>query len=120
MLFTALLKWWYGRGYRAAVTYATVTMESAAQALSMTLLLKTLFAPWKRMITYAAAGQALPLRLRGLLDNLISRFVGFLVRINVLLAGGLWLGFLLILSVLLLVAWPLFPLTVFWLFMQGF
>lgn len=49
-----------------------------AQEFSLTLLLKTLFAPWRRDI--APPGRSLDEILRNLLLNLVSRFIGFLVR----------------------------------------
>ena len=74
---------------------------------SMRQLLRTLFAPWKRIIT--PPGRSLEDRLRAVGDNAFSRVVGFVVRAIVLLAALLSIAVIALLSVLEIIIWPLMP-----------
>ncbi len=73
-------------------------------------LLQTLFAPWKRIITYP--GASLVERWRAWNDNLFSRFIGFIIRFFVLLAALVVLFFLALLTLIEFIVWPLIPLAV--------
>ncbi len=84
---------------------------------SVRILLRTLFAPWKRIVT--SPGASFDAHLRAFLDNLVSRFVGFFVRFFVLFAAGISLIFLCFIGVLELVVWPLLPLLAIGLIVKG-
>lgn len=71
-------------------------------------LLRTLFAPWRRIVTYP--GASLDAKMRASLDNLVSRCIGFTVRFFVLLAAGVALVALLVFALLEIIVWPLVPL----------
>lgn len=70
-------------------------------------LVRTLFQPWRRMITYP--GDSLGAKLRAWGDNVFSRTVGFVVRSLVLFAALITLIVVLVLSILEIIAWPLLP-----------
>lgn len=84
---------------------------------STTILLRTLFSPWRRIITYPGAG--LDARLRAFGDNLVSRCIGFTVRSFVLLAAAI--AFLVIgaASIAEIVIWPLIPVLAAGLIVKG-
>ncbi|CAN5360452.1 hypothetical protein BH09PAT4_BH09PAT4_04750 [soil metagenome] len=106
-----LLHWWYGRGWELMITQALHRLGNLGAAFSVSILLRTLFSPWRRIISYPGAG--LDARLRAMLDNLVSRAVGFVVRLLVLLTVAI-LGVLAVLVGLLqILIWPVFPLLVF-------
>ena len=72
--------------------------------------MRTLFAPWRRIITYPGAG--LEAHVRAATDNLVSRMVGFMVRLMVLFAAAVILFFVAVVSFAVLVIWPLLPLAI--------
>jgi hypothetical protein len=74
---------------------------------SVGVLLQTLFSPWRRIMTYPGSG--LGAHMRALGDNIISRCVGFVVRIMALLAAAGGFVVLLIFGVVELILWPLLP-----------
>lgn len=105
-----LFSWWYGRGWIQQVQNLRQQLVRVAQIFSVPILMRTLFAPWRRIITYPGAG--LDERLRAFGDNLISRSVGFVVRLLVLITAGVLLFFTGLFMVIELIVWPLLPLAV--------
>jgi hypothetical protein len=85
---------------------------------SVPLLLRTLFAPWRRIISYGDSSFAEGLQ--ALLDNTISRFVGFGVRLVVLVAAAILITLSVLLSALVIIFWPFLPITAIGLLIRGF
>lgn len=77
---------------------------------SVPILLRTLFAPWKRIITYP--GASIDAKIRAFGDNMVSRAVGFSVRLLVLFSAGIMLVLVSTVAVIELVVWPFLPLLV--------
>jgi hypothetical protein len=107
MFMLDLFSWWYRRGWSGVLTATKRRLEGLAEAFSTRILLHTLFAPWKRIITYPGAD--ISDRLRALGDNVVSRCIGFTVRFFVLLTAGISFLVLSILGFVELVMWPLIP-----------
>lgn len=74
---------------------------------SVPTLARTMFAPWRRIITYPGAG--LDAKLRAMGDNMVSRAIGFTVRLLVLSAALVTLTLVSIIGVLQIILWPLVP-----------
>jgi hypothetical protein len=110
MLAVSFLTWWYGHGWGQVARNFRPRLRQIADSFSVGQLLKTLFAPWRRIVTYPGASLAERFRAWG--DNLVSRVVGFVVRLFVLLAAV----FVLIVSagalLLEIILWPLLPLAI--------
>lgn len=104
-----IFRWWYTAGWRALLRRTSRNFTWLGQSFSAGTLLLTLFDPWKRVITYPGAG--LDAHMRALVDNTVSRFVGFWIRLFVLVAFVFSAVILLIYNLVLLVAWPLIPLA---------
>lgn len=102
--------WWYTRGWRRMAASVKRWLSVTLQMFSVPSLLRTLFAPWRRIITYPGTG--LEGRLRAIADNLVSRCVGFTVRVFTLIAAGFSLAFIAVAGVAILIAWPFLPLGV--------
>jgi len=66
-----------------------------------------MFAPWRRIIT--PPGSSLDQRLKAIADNMVSRAVGFTVRLMALLAAALILAGYTVFGGILVVLWPLLP-----------
>lgn len=110
MLALDFFAWWYGRGWLGLMRSTQKRLLKTSRMFSAPILLRTMFAPWRRIITYP--GASFDAHVRAFMDNLVSRAVGFTVRLFVLLAAG---GSLLAVSVVVtveLLAWPLVPLAV--------
>jgi hypothetical protein len=107
MFMLDLFSWWYGSGWAGVLTATRQRLGGLAEVYSTKTLLQTLFAPWRRIITYP--GASIDTKLRAFGDNLISRFVGFTVRFFVLLAAAVSFALLCIAGLLELVVWPFVP-----------
>lgn len=74
-------------------------------------LVRTLFKPYRQISAEVASESAsLDIKFHMFLDRLISRIVGFFSRLILLLAGVLIIVFGGIISLLLIILWPLIPL----------
>lgn len=110
MLFIDFLTWWYGPGWKQVASDCFRRMSKVADVFSVPILLRTLFAPWRRIITYPGAG--LDAKIRALGDNLVSRCIGFTVRFLVLIAAAILIVLAGILGLAGAVLWPLVPLLI--------
>ncbi|HET7059850.1 MAG TPA: hypothetical protein VFH99_00820 [Candidatus Saccharimonadales bacterium] len=107
MLVVAFFSWWYGRGWRDVAVNIGPRLQGVAASFSVTQLLRTLFQPWRRIITYP--GDSLAEKFRAWGDNVFSRAIGFVVRLLVLFAALVIMIFTLVFSVVEVVVWPLLP-----------
>ena len=107
MLAIELLSWWYGAGWRELARRLLGRIEATADIFSVPILLRTLFAPWRRIVTYD--DRSVIGGMRAALDNSISRLVGFSVRTIVIFCAGLIMLALVLAGAIMLVAWPLLP-----------
>lgn len=112
-----LLRWWYGPGWVHAVKRIKTRTANVASAFSAGTLLKTLFAPWKR-IQYT--GKSFDAKVQALIDNMVSRFIGTVVRLGVLLAALVMITGSAILSLAIVLVWPFVPLAIIVSVIKGF
>jgi hypothetical protein len=109
-MFIAFFSWWYGNGWQRVMRSFRPRIQAIAESFSVKQLLRTLFAPWKRIITQP--GRSLEGRLRASADNAFSRCIGFVVRSGVLLAGFVSILVIAALSIIEIIVWPLLPLAI--------
>lgn len=102
--------WWYGAGWVLAFRGAQKRFVKTSRTFSVPILLRTLFAPWKRIISYPGAG--LDAHMRAMVDNIFSRAVGFWVRAIVLLTAFIMLAAVGVVALAEVIIWPLLPLAV--------
>lgn len=110
MLVFSFLSWWYGRGWKQVFESLGPRLRGVAESFSVAQLMRTLFQPWRRIVTYP--GTSLDAKARAMLDNLVSRGIGFVVRSGVLIGAffaAVGIGLFTFLEV---IAWPLLPLAV--------
>jgi hypothetical protein len=117
MLAFELFIWWYGQGWAATVKNIRKMLLGISNLFSVPILARTLFAPWKRIISYPGAG--LDAKLRALSDNVVSRAIGFAVRVLVLLTALIIGTLAVVFGVLAFVLWPLVPPGVILLLIKG-
>ena len=109
MLALELFAWWYSQGWLQLAKNMHRRLRLTEQMFSARILLKTLFAPWRRIVTIP--GSSLDAKIRAFGDNMVSRAVGFTVRLLVLFTAGIMLLIVGTIAVLEVVAWPLIPLA---------
>ena len=118
MLALAFFSWWYGQGWKTSVLNTFGLLDRINRNFSVSLLLKTLFAPWHRIMSYPGSGIAA--YFQAVIDNTISRFVGFWVRLFVLLSALILSIVVIILACIEAVLWPILPLAIIVLVVLGF
>lgn len=107
MLVRAFFSWWYREGWiQVAASFGT-RIDNVAATFSVNQLLSTLFAPWRRIITYP--GASLADKFHAWSDNIFSRTIGFIIRLLVLFTALLVSIAVSIFSLIELIAWPLLP-----------
>jgi hypothetical protein len=92
-------------------------LTSTSHAFSTPTLLRTLFAPWRRIVTYP--GSSLDTKIRAFGDNIVSRAVGFAVRLIVLITAFVMIAIVLVVGAAGVILWPLIPLGVIALLVLG-
>jgi hypothetical protein len=107
MLVLELFSWWFGQGWQQVAKNSGRRLVRVANLFSVPILLRTLWAPWRRIITYP--GASIDAKLRAMGDNLVSRFIGFTVRLLVLLTAAIMLIGLCVVGVISIILWPLVP-----------
>lgn len=112
-----MLRWWYITGWMQAVRRISSWTMGVEHAFSLSLLMRTLFAPWRRIVSNA--GRSLDAKMHAALDNMVSRAVGFFIRLFVILAAGVSMLVAFIAGVVMAVIWPLLPLAVIFCIVKG-
>lgn len=112
MLIIALFSWWYTAGWAQQAKRAVARLAGVLDFFSVGLLLKSLFAPF-RQISVGRVQGSLDRQMRAWADRQISRGIGAMVRLAVILFGLLATVVMVIVSVVLLLLWPLVPLVPF-------
>jgi hypothetical protein len=111
MLLTDFISWWYTTGWKLRLASIFSNVARWLEYFSIGTLLKTMFAPWRQNVSYVRPDQGLNLKLNAKVDNLVSRFVGFFVRINVLILAAIIVFLVFLLSIVFVIIWPLLPLA---------
>lgn len=91
-------------------------LRSVSGTFSVAILLRTLFDPWKRIYTRSSG---IIEYLKAFADNAVSRFVGFWVRIVVLLTALIVGLATVVVGGLVVMAWPFLPLMAIGLIIYG-
>ena len=110
MIALEILTWWYSQGWTQVAKNAEKRFTKVSHLFSVPILIRTLFAPWRRIITYP--GASIQAKFHAMGDNLVSRVVGFSVRSLVLFTAGIMLLLTAVVGLLQIIAWPLVPLAI--------
>lgn len=73
-------------------------------------LIRTLFKPYRQISAGTAATGSFDLKFQMFLDRLVSRLIGFMSRLVLLLAGVIIMIFGGLLCLILIILWPFIPL----------
>lgn len=107
-MFLEFFKWWYDSGWRGAWRGAGKRINKVQESFAIPVLLKSLFAPWKRIVSNP--GRSLDDKFRASIDNLVSRTVGFFVRLGTLIVATIIIILSGILGFVGAILWPILPL----------
>jgi len=109
MFIVGLFSWWYGAGWLRCISAVKAGLANIYDYFSLDLLVRTLFSPFRQI---SAGGVRGPIgaQMRALLDNLISRVIGAIVRTIVLVCGIVTLIISCALGALRIALWPFVPL----------
>ena len=111
MLFLDFLEWWYGSGWTLRVQLLAMHVQNSVEYFSIGLLLRTLLSPWRQNITVARPDQSLQTKMSAIVDNAISRLVGFFVRVFVLIAAIITIVAVFAFNLVIILLWPMLPLS---------
>lgn len=103
-----LMRWWYTTGWMHAAHRISTWTLGVYHTFSVGILLRTLFAPWRRIISIP--GRSIDARIHAAFDNFISRCIGCIVRsITLVVASGMMIAAF-VAGLMLCVVWPCIPL----------
>ncbi len=112
MAILEMFTWWYVSGWGVFLQKIRIFLGNVIDFFSMSDLLRTLFQPFRQISAASASAESsLDLKFHMFIDRLISRLVGFFSRLVLIFAGVLIICIVGILSFVLVVLWPLVPLT---------
>lgn len=113
------VSWHFTRGINYYLEQYAVALAYIVHYFSLNLLLPTLFAPWKRLISHEQSrGFNLVEQLQVLSFNFISRFIGAIVRIILFVSGVLILGIIGVSGLFVLVVWIFIPVFSYAIYMR--
>lgn len=110
MILVGLFSWWYGLGIAAFVAKLERMILSTLDFFSVSILFKTLFNPFRQIVGVSDNG-SIAMQLRAVIDSLISRFIGAVIRLVTLLIGVLVIGLQAVASLLALLIWIVMPMV---------
>ncbi len=110
MLVVGFLQWWYTRGWFGFAQRLLDKIHSLADFFSLGLLLRTLFYPFRQISAYSDEYASLQKQIGAFFDKLLSRTIGAVVRLGILIFGILAITIEAIFGALLALAWPFIPL----------
>lgn len=111
------LAWHYTVGLKAYLNRWFYVLAYIIHYFSLPLLLSSLFSPWKRLVdTSQSTGFSFTKYFERLTFNIISRGIGFIVRLVLLVFGTFALSVMFILGFFGCVIWTVFPVLGAWLY----
>jgi len=94
-------------------------LKFGLNAFSIPLLLKTLFSPWHRYMTSYPEGIDPIGALNSLFGNIMSRFIGMILRIIFILLGLFFEALIFLVGLFLFCVWLIMPILIFYLLFLG-
>ncbi len=110
MMVVAFFSWWYGAGWAGRTSRIGTRMQLALEMFSVSLLMRTLFDPFRQISAGQMSGGSFDARMHAFGDRLFSRVFGAVIRSLFILIGATYALLAGLFGLLELVAWPLLPL----------
>lgn len=121
MFLVGILSWWYGEGWKQRALLIRERIERTLDFFSVSLLVRTLFAPFRQISAGKVRGP-IGVQMRALLDRLMSRVIGAFLRFVMILIGSLVILLHIAWGGITMIGWsmvPLFPVVGLLLFSIG-
>jgi hypothetical protein len=109
MMIVALFSWWYGAGWAQTAKRIGGRMQIVLDTFSVSLLARTLFAPFRQISAGQAQSKSFDAQVRAMGDRLFSRVFGAFVRTIFILIGLGGAALAGLFGVIELVVWPVVP-----------
>ena len=107
-MLTAFFSWWYGEGWKRQVSRVSNRMAGLLDTFSFDLLIRTWFSPFRQISAGAVQGP-IGVQIQIIIDKIVSRFIGAMIRAVMLFVGVLAIIVVGVLCIIQLVVWPLLP-----------
>jgi hypothetical protein len=121
MFIVGILQWWYGRGWSIRVSRLREKLMGTLDYFSIDLLLRTFFSPFRQISAGRVRGP-LGVQMRAFLDRLISRVIGAMIRLVMIIVGVFAIIIYTVIGGLMVAVWgiiPILPVLGIVLFMSG-
>lgn len=122
MFLVGMISWWYNGGIKRQFNLLISRTESAIDLFSIKSLVKTWWAPYKQISANLNQSDNFPDQVRAMLDKLISRIIGGIIRTFMIIIGLCLTGLQFMFGLLLIIFWliiPILPLICILLFFMG-
>ena len=111
MAITEMFFWWYSRGWQVFIAKIRTWLSGVTDFFSMDSLIRTLFKPYRQISAESTSNTAsLDLKFHMFLDRLVSRLIGFISRLFLLIVGVVIIILGSLMSLILIILWPIIPL----------
>jgi hypothetical protein len=121
MFIVGILSWWYGRGWRQRISRLSEKLAGTVDYFSIDLLARTLFSPYRQISAGKVRGP-LGVQMRAFFDRLISRLIGAMIRLTMIIVGVFAILIHAIFGSVMVVLWafaPVAPVAGIVLFLSG-
>ena len=112
-------RWHFGSMLGSILRAWKAILRFGLDYFSLPLLLKTLFAPWRRYAWAYPRGFQPALFLEALVSNFISRVLGAFVRLGLVITGICAEALLVIGGIAAFILWLILPFLIIWSFFYG-
>lgn len=113
MFLVDILSWWYSGGLADRTKMFKNRLASSADLFSIGLLTSTIFAPFRQISAGRTSGP-IGVQMRALFDRTLSRIIGAIVRIFMILFGLITMFIQIIFGIVVILVWmlaPIFPIV---------
>ena len=110
MFLVGLLQWWYGAGWKQLLARMHSRLAGVYDYFSIDLLARTLVAPFRQISAGKVQG-SLQVQWRAFVDRLVSRFIGGIVRLAMIITGIISLFIFAIMNILASIIWLIMPMA---------
>ena len=107
-MFIAVVSWWYTAGWKRLLFQINERIDRYVDYFSFSLLVRTLFSPYRQISAGRVQGP-LAVQWRAFVDRLVSRMIGAMIRIAVLIVGLVAVAIIALVGFIQLIIWPIVP-----------
>ncbi|OIP24811.1 hypothetical protein AUK11_02195 [bacterium CG2_30_37_16] len=107
-VFLSFFVWWYIEFPKQFFTLSGLILKNILANFSLGQIMRTLFLPWRRIEAQSASGAPKD-RWDAFTFNIISRLVGFMMRIGLLITALIVVSGFLVLWLIAICLWVVFP-----------